>query len=406
MKKSILIMAATAAASLSFGEGAIKQFNDLGYGTLSGRLQTLSMHRDYEGIGTQHSTTLGLQLGYLSPEKEGWSIGATYNGAGVLASKDYGNSTNPGEALIGNGRVNLLNEAYLAYSMEALGLTNTVATLGRKVNNGEVFRADDFRQKPRSIEAVSVESRDLHATRIQVGHAWEMSNWIDADPLWRFENFDNYGTDGITWGEVANTCVENLEVAAFDAFAYDIANLLGVRAKYQLSEDTALLGYYRNEVDVGSGADHNANVVGLSVVQNVGDFKLEGGYFGVIGDDLVFQETTVGINHALGSSMMLYAGQFQGDAHTFYGKAVTTLEKTKTTFYGLYNYTHHDTGKAGKLLRSGQELNVVVKQPVPKIDNLSVALKVGLGYKDGIGTTPATGDTFATDTRLFVTYTF
>jgi hypothetical protein len=411
MKKTTLIIAAAMAASLSFGEGAIKQFNDLGYGTLSGRLQTLSMYRDYDNGANAHSTTLGLQLNYLSPTKEGWSIGAAYNGAGVLNSMDYDTSTNPGEYLVGNGRVNVLNEGYLSYNMAALGLTNTVAIAGRKINNAEVFRADDFRQKARSISAIEVDSKDVQNFRIGGGHAFRLSNWIDAGDLWKFNDFGDvfgtpYDTDGVTWGETVYTGVDKLELAAFDAIAWDVANLFGLRAKHKINEETALLGYYRNERHIGRNAGHDANVFGLSVVQQVGEVKFEGGYFGVFGDDLLFQELTTGINHALGSSMMIYAQQFAGDAHTLYAKAVTTVEKTKTTFYGLYNYTRHDTDTTGKQLRSGHELNVVAKQPVPKIDNLTVCLKIGLGYKDGIGNTPATGDTFATDSRLLITYAF
>lgn len=402
MKKTRIVLAVTLAASLALAESGIDQFNALGYGTLSGRLQTLSMYRDYDNGNNNHSTTLGIQLNYLSPEIEGWSIGAAYNGAGVLDSMVDGES-NPGDRLIQNGRINVLNEAYLNYNMAALGLTNTTATAGRRVYNGEVFRADDFRQKPRALEAVSIESRDFHKTRLQVGHAWEMSNWLDAGNLWKFENFDNYDTDGITWGELNNTCVENLEIAVFDAIAQDIANLVGARARYAISDKTALLGYYRWEHDIGDNSGHDANVFGLSVEQKVGDFKLEGGYFGVSGDNLFFQELTTGINHALGSSMMIYSAQFNGGADTFYAKAVTKLEQTKTTLYGLYNFTRHDEGKTGASQRHGQELNLVVKQPVPKIDNLTAALKVGMGYRDGIN---GADDTFATDTRLFVTYAF
>ncbi|VGO14692.1 hypothetical protein PDESU_03260 [Pontiella desulfatans] len=408
MKKTTLVLATAMIASFASAEGVIEQFNNLGYGTLSGRLQALSMYRDFENNApdTAHSTTLGLQLNYLSPEKEGWSIGATYNGAGVLDSQDYGTAAHPGDALVANGRVNVLNEGYLNYNMEALGLTNTSATVGRKVNNAEVFRADDFRQKPRSIGALQFESKDVKNHRIAGGHAWRMSNWIDVYDRWDFNDFGDvfgtgYDTDGVTWGEVVNNGIENLEVAAFDAVAWDVANLFGLRAKWDMAEKTSLLGYYRNEVDVGRAADHKANVFGLSLAQKVGEVKLEGGYFGVYGDNLRFQETTTGINHALGSSMMLYSGQFVGDSHTLYAKAVTTLESSKTTLYGLYNATFHDQSQTGG--RSGHEVNVVAKQPIPKLDNLTVALKIGLGYRD---LTNGTEDTIATDTRLFITYAF
>ncbi|MDH3981750.1 MAG: hypothetical protein OES84_02490, partial [Kiritimatiellaceae bacterium] len=128
---------------------------------------------------------------------------------------------------------------------------------------------------------------------------------------------------------------------------------------------------------------------------------LEGGYFGVFGDDLLFEETTTGINHALGSSMMIYAQHFNAGANTLYVKASTKLESTKTELYGLYNYTFNDSDKSN--LRQGQELNLVASQPVPKIDNLTVALKVGIGTQDGIN---GTTDNLATDSRLFLTYTF
>lgn len=400
MQKYILIPATVLIASFTSADSAIQQFNALDYGTLSGRLQTLSMYRDYDDGNNNQSTTLGIKLDYLSPEVEGWSIGASYIGAGVLDSM-VNDESNPGDRLLGNGRVNVMNEAYLNYNMAALGLTNTSATVGRRVNDGEVFRADDVRQKPRSIEAFQVETLDIHSTRLQVGYAWEMSNWIDSGNLWKFENFDNYGTDGITWGELVNHCIENLEVAFFDAYASDIANLLGTRARYTLSDETALLGYYRWERDVGDNSDHDANVFGLSLEQKVGKLKLEGGYFGVYGDNLFFQETTTGINHALGSSMMIYSQQFNGGADTFYAKAVTKVQKTRTTLYALYNYTRLDQDKNN--LRQAQELNIVVKQPVPKIDNLTVCLKGGIGTRDGVN---GTADTTGTDARLFVTYAF
>ncbi|MBT8043017.1 MAG: hypothetical protein HKP10_07715 [Kiritimatiellales bacterium] len=400
MKKTALILAIAMAASFATGESAIKQFNDLDYGTLSGRLQSLSMYRDYEAGNNNHATTLGLQLDYRSPTKSGWSAGASYVGAGVLDSMVDGESS-PGDRLLGNGRVNLLNEAYLSYHMEALGLTNTTAYLGRRAINGEVFRYDDFRQKKRAIEAVMIESAEFHKTRIIAGHAWEMSNWIDAGNLWKFDNFDNYGTDGVTWAEIVNNCVEDLEVAVFDAMAQDLANLIGARAKWSLSEDTAVLAYLRHERDIGDGADLESNAFGLSVAQAVGDVKLEGGFFGVGGDSMAFQEVTTGINHALGSSMMIYSGQFSGGAETLYLKAVTKLKETGTVLYGLYNYTLHDKGKTD--LRQAQELNIVIKQSCPVFDNLTVAFKGGIGTRDGVN---GDSDTTATDARLFVTYTF
>jgi hypothetical protein len=399
MKKHALTLATIGVAAAAFAESILAPINDLGYGTVSGRIQSLSMYRDYDNGNNNYATSLGIKLDYLSPERSGLSVGLSYIGVDVLDSM-Y-DEPNPGDRLLGNGRVNVLNEAYLNYKMGDLGLAETAVTAGRRVYVGEVFRADDFRQKPRALEGVSIESRDIPDTRIQVGHAWEMSNWIDSGDQWDFENFDNYGTDGVTWGEVSSTRVQNLEVAVFDAIMYDIANLVGLRGKLKVAEKTALLGYCRWESDVGDGTDRDSKVLGLSVEQKVSGVTLEGGYFGVYGDNLVFQETTTGINHALGSLMLIYSLPFSGDTDTFYVKATTKIEQTKTSLYALYNYTLIDQSKDN--LRQAQELNLVVSQRVPKTENLSVALKFGVGTRDGVD---GVSDTLATDTRLFVTYAF
>lgn len=397
--------------SIARAGSIIEQVNALGYGTLSGRLQTLSMYRDYEYGNNNYATTLGLKLDYLSPEKKGWTAGASYIGVGVADSMDYGTSSHPGEDLLLNGRLNVLNEAWLKYDMTELGLTNSTASVGRLVNNGEVFRQDEFRQKPRALEAVVAETRAFHKTRLLIGHAWRESNMWDTDShptisSWKFENFGDvfnagYDTDGVTWGELENNCIDQLDVAVFDAIAYDVVNLIGARARYAISDETALLAYVRAEHDIGRADGHDATAGGLSLEQKIDAITLEGGYFGVGGDTLAFQELTTGINHALGTSLMLYSGQFLGGANTLYAKASTKIEKSKTSLSALYNCTVHDESKTD--LRMAQELNVVIKQPIPKVDNLTVALKCGVGTRDGVNGVP---DTTGTDTRLFVTYLF
>ncbi len=398
MKKTALILATAMAASLASAESPMKPFNDKGYGTLSGRLQSVSMYRDYDNGNNAHSTSLGIILNYVSPEKEGWTLGAAYNGAGVLDSMDYGKVNNPGEALVANGRISLLNEGYVNYNMAAFGLTNTSATVGRRINNAEIFRADDIRQKSRSIEAIQAESKDVENWRFAGGHSFEQSGILDTGDRWKFRDYGKvfgktYDTDGVTWGETSYTGVENLEVALFDAVAWDVANMLGVRANYALNEKTSILGYYRNEFDIGQAAGHSSDMMGLSVVQKVGKVRLEGGYFGVYGDGLELNQLTTGINHALGASLMIYTGQYAGGADTFYIKATTKLEGSKTILYTLCNYTLLNKGPVDNAM----EFDFIAKQPIG--ENLTVCGKAGLGYRDA-------ADTLATDVRLFLTYAF
>ena len=76
--------------SASRAESIAKPFNDLGYGTLSGRGQSLSMYRDFEtgGKGNGINSTLGVVLGYTSPEIAGFDAGLAYNYAFQLAKHD------------------------------------------------------------------------------------------------------------------------------------------------------------------------------------------------------------------------------------------------------------------------------------------------------------------------------
>ncbi len=394
MKKLALILTAALTASLVSAESIMKPVNDKGYGTISGRIQSLTMYRDYadDGKGNGANSTLGIILGYTSPEFAGFDGGLAYNYAG-----EFYENNNSG--MLANDDIHILNEGWVRYNFGALNLTNTTVLAGRRINNSEVFRADDFRQKSRSIETIQAESTDLPDHRFTVGHAMHMSSWIQAGDKWDFNNFGDvfgagYDTDGVTWGEVVNSRIQGLEVALFDAYAWDVANLIGTRAKWNAGENSALVGYYRHENNVGEAPDRNSDAFGLALQQKVGDFTIEPGVFSVHGSTLRFQETTTGINHPLGSSMMIYAKQFNGGADTAYLKATTQLHKTK--LYALYNYTWQN-----KAAFDGQELNFVIKQPI--VDNLTVAFKGGIGYlnwKDG------SGNTTATDARLFITYTF
>ena len=93
---------------------------------------------------------------------------------------------------------------------------------------------------------------------------------------------------------------------------------------------------------------------------------------------------------------MIYSSMFAGGADTAYLKITTKINKT--ALYALYNYTWQDNPQYNY---DGQELDLVVKQPL--MDNLSVAFKFGVGYRDAKN---GGNNTTATDTRLFLTCVF
>jgi len=394
MKKTVLFLAMALTVSLASAQSVMSSFNEKGYGVVSGRIQYLGMYRNYENVKNGNASTLGGILGYITPTWDGLDAGLAYNYAGTLY--DGGNSS-----LVANDNIDVLNEAWVRFTPSTLGLTDTTFTVGRKISNGEVFRADDYRQKSRSIQAVQIETRAIPDTALTVGHANKLSNWIDSGTRWEFNDLGNvfgagYHTDGITWGEGVYTGIEKMEVALFNAYAWDVSNLLGTRVKYNAFDTTSFIFYYRHENDVGKAASQNTNAYGISLEQKVSGVTVEPGYFGVSGDNLRFQETTTGINHPLGVSMMIYPSMFAGGADTAFLKVTTKINRT--ALYALYNYTWQDKPAYNY---DGQELDLVVRQSL--VDNLSVALKFGVAKRDARN---GGNDTTATDTRLFLTYAF
>jgi len=383
----------TKSSSLSF----IDSINSKGYGTFSGRIQLLGMYRDYEDTPNGdygHATTLGAMLGYISPTWNGFTLGATYNYAGTLF--DGGNS-----ALVLNDDIHLLNEAWVGYNAEAFGLDKTSLIVGRQIVNDQVFRKDDFRQKARGVEAAQLIVKEMENLTFSAGHAIRMSNWIAAGDKWDYNDFGDvfktgYDTDGVTWGEVAYTGLEGWDISIYDAYAWDVANLIGTRIQYDVCDETSLIGLYRHEGDVGKAETSNSDAWGISLQQKVNEVTLETGYLSVHGSNMLFNEATTGFNHALGSSMIICAAQYKEGAKTAYLKATTKINKT--VLYSLYNFTWQDHSKTAY---NGQELNFVGKQIIS--DNFAVGIKAGVGHRDG--KTGASDKTF-TDGRVFMTYTF
>lgn len=393
-------------ASMATAESLLAPVNELGIGTVGIRARTITMYRDYEGTGNNYATSLGWKLDWLSPEFEGFSAGVSYIRSDVLHSAGRKKQLPKGEFLLQNGRVNVLNEAWVQYRFEVIQRPETFIKAGRQVINGEVFRADEARHKPRSFEAVVFTTKDtIPDTELTVGHIDRISNiwgFDGAAPMsWRFKDAEKVlggeayrSTRGISWAEVVNRSVEDLELVAYSAYAYNLAKMGGGRVRYALSDSTALNGYYRHERDAGSGPRYRSDMLGLSVSQKIGAVNLEPGYFSVSGKNLKFQQARTGINHPMGSSMMIYANHFDGGADTAYLRMTTTIRNT--SLYALYNYTWHDNAT----MRAAEELNVVVSHPLT--ERLTVALRGGVGYRDWKNQ----GNTTATDARVFLTYQF
>lgn len=393
MKRLIIVcLAGVSAAFSGSAESVLQPLNEMGYGTVSGRIQSLTMYRDLEERGEGANSTLGMILGYTSPTWAGLDFGGAYNYAGEIYSHDM-------TELLANDPIHVLNEGWLRFRLESFGLAETGLQGGRKISNGEVFRADDFRQKARSLELVQLETTDIPDGRLTLGHAFRLSDWIGVADRWDFRDFGevfgtDYDTDGVTWIEGGYGGLTGLDIALFDAYAWDVSNLIGTRVTWSPEERTwGAVGYYRYESDVGDAEESRSAVYGLAWQQTIGKSTLEPGVFSVRGDDLQFQETTTGIHHPLGSSLIIYPAMFAGGADTAYLKSVTKINKT--LLYLLYGYTWQSRKDF-----NGQELDLIVKQQI--VDWLSVAFKGGMGVR----TLDEGGSSTALDLRLFLTYAY
>lgn len=356
-------------------------------GTWSGRLQSITMHRDYDDIGRSSgsNSSLGLHLHYLSPEWGALQAGLAYDG--VIEPFRHGPEINC------NGDLQLLTEAWLEGRLRE----DWRLRLGRQVVNGEVFREDLFRQKSRAIEALQLRVDGVEGWEFSAGHAIRLSNWNHGFDRGEFNNFrDVFGTAednlGVSWIEGRHRDPGGGEVAVFGAHAHEVAQLAGVRARGPWRQGRALHAFYRHEEDDGSGG-RGADAFGLGLEQRWGPATLEGGTFSVRGRKLLFQELTTGLNHPLGSLMLLCESPFDGGADSVYLKALCPLDAW--LFYGLYSYTCHED-----LPYDGHELNLVVRRELG--EHLSVALKFGYGLRH-----PDQGaNQHLSDSRLFVTWSF
>lgn len=349
---------------------------------LSGRVRSLSMARDYEGKGSGENSTLGLMVHAEGELSRQVSAGATY----IYAEEVYAKGQSD---MLSNNDFHLLNEAWLRFE----GPQGMTGRAGRIISNGEIFREDDSRQKPRAVEALTFSREGL-----TLGHALRMSHYLQSGDRWDFNPFDEVfrvgdESEGVSWVEGCFPLSRELEIGMYDAVAWRISNLTGSRVQWTVCDSLTVLGYLRWEKGLEDQQAHSSETYGISLQKSWGKLKLEPGFLSVHGDKMLFQETTTGFNHALASCMIIYACPFDGGADTFYLKATSKLGHTGLYLLGMYS--RHDQQPF-----DAEEVNLVLKHPLGR--RVDLACKVGLGYREN----DQAANTTASDLRLFVTCVF
>jgi hypothetical protein len=395
---------------IAHGEQELK-LGEVLLGNLSGHAQVLSMHRNYEGKGNGASTTLGGVLNFESVSKYNLSLGLSYVHVEVLGHSGGRYGSRQGENLLYNGKVNLFNETYLNYVCPK---SSSSLKIGRQVVNGEIFRANPFRQKKRSLEAAVINLRNFELFNFTLGHAQRISNvWDHRDHpwlTWKFKDVSfgslgkrgvnfNYDTNGFHWLEgVFNN--NQHEFAFYYGRSSEIADTRGLRSQLNLGKDFSLLGYFRSEESIDNleiDAPYDAMMYGISLAKKYGLYSLETGFLGVSGDGLLFEELNTGIKHSLGSSLMIYPGTFNGGAKNAYLKLVIK-KPNQRLYYFLYNHTWHSKTKS--TIDTAQEIDFVFKHPWNT--QFSFNLKGGYGLRKMM----SGQSTDAIDLRFFLKHTF
>ncbi|MGR3218525.1 MAG: hypothetical protein ACUZ8H_01725 [Candidatus Anammoxibacter sp.] len=228
----ILSLSALSAADESFLSLAEK-----GYGTVSGKIQYLTMGRIRDGNdafgsflgGDAHSGSLALTTNYVSPVFKGFSLGLQYvhseeiysegnfdsdrkrgidnlsddsrsllNDAfrnrdfsnigrsdflRMLSEVNTDNNRKSPAYNLSNSGFSKLNNAFIRYDFGNIGLRNTRITIGRQSLDLTFATKYNIRQKDQAFEAIVFETSPIDDLAVTIGHLSKFSSWTSRDDL-------------------------------------------------------------------------------------------------------------------------------------------------------------------------------------------------------------------------------
>lgn len=378
-----------------------------GVGKISGKAQTLLMHRDFDGGFDGTSGTLALTLNYLSPDLNGFSLGAQYiNSTRLFETGD----ANAGYRLH-NDDFNVLNEAYLAYNFGALGCDWATVKVGRQIVNYDFAPTYNIRQKDQAFEAVILKLEPAKGLRIDVGHLERFSSWssrdASVDATWQADFIDisdaarvPYGTNGMQFISATYDGLEPWSFTVYDFYGEDLYNTFGAKASYKwdLGPDRGSLtlrGHWANQQDVGRMdttpiGPIDSNIIELGVDWACHGLTLSAGTVIVDGDRY---QTPFRTSFTIDTELLWYTDQFLGETTSGYLKGV--YKTGDWLFYAMGVIDEHDDSDT-----TCWEIDTVVKYSIN--DCMYTSIKAGYGARDYT----QQSDSDALDLRWFLGWTF
>ncbi|MFW5915800.1 MAG: hypothetical protein ACOCTQ_04930, partial [Planctomycetota bacterium] len=278
-------------------------------GHFSGRVQLLLMRRNFDHQDAS-SGTLATTLGYVSPDRYPVQVGLTYIHSARLFE---GGSLNPPEGgayPVLNDRFSILQEAYLKWKLDDLGLSDSHFVVGRKNSDYDFAPTFAIRQKPQGLEGLFPHLGQWEDFSIDVGHIERFSSWggrnEGSDYLHhRYQKIEDVvaAHDGISApGGASSMQFVNLDaqplpwldLTVYDLYGYNLYNTFGLKTATTLQDgengDLVWKKHLVVQNDVGNynralGEGLDATALETSLALTRGDFMLEPGLFSVFSDD-------------------------------------------------------------------------------------------------------------------------
>lgn len=400
----------------------IAEFNKLGYGKLSGKLEWLTMRRDWDkgnadASDDAASSTFTLLLNYQTPRYLGLGAYTQFIHSWLLAEGGSVEDTEDPAWLLSNDGFTLFNFAYLDYDFSHLGASRTLLRVGRQPLNLDFAPSYPIRQKEQSYEALVLSTQEIPNLDVSLGHIERYSSWssrdrtdlnvitsefVDVEDLEKV----SYSTPGMQFISATYTGLPHLSFTLYDFYGHDLYNTIGLATAYTIQWNeglkTELKAAYSGQWDVGrfdseGGGEVDSDVLDLAVSFKYHDLQVEPGYFKVFGDEPQNNyRVPFRTRFTVDPLLMWFARVFQGGSDSFYLKS--TYQWQNTSFYCLYVLT-----KTADFIDNGaldQEVNVVVSQKLG--DHWKVTGKAAYGVQDVDGGP----DRSQNDLRLFVTFLF
>jgi len=397
--------------------GAIEEFNQQGFGTISGLARSLTMYRDYNGYGgspeTGNSSTVGLTINYKSPEFAGFSVNAQILGVATLWQH------NPNKVI--NNNMHQLNEINLNYNFAALGLGKTDLQFGRIIANTKFAPISNFRQKDQAFEGLQLTMKDVDDLTMKLGWMRKFSTWSSWHNgpgfSYQFEDIADmagadYKTDGTFFADATYTGIDGVTLALADYWSENLFNTVILDGSVALNDMFTLMGTGIYQKSVGKGdAHYGKNRSGLestylefslNTVLN-DSLSLRPGFYTVLGENdgdtnMDFQDIFNSAT-AFGAPFMANPGISAG-TNAYFVEGVYTMNDRNTGFF-LYTFVDTDGAAEADGQYNSHEFNIGHSYAFTK--NFSITGKVGYAMLQG---KHGNGDTNALDTRLFIDYRF